>query len=981
MQADVDPRVKERLFGAEHTDGMLKQVAKARFLRELRQPTEGEDTDEQSGPSTQPRRDPLPIAPVRIGRFAILRKLGQGGMGVVYAAYDETLDRKVAIKVLRRGLADDERGRVRMLREAQALARLSHPNVVAVHEVGQWRDHDFVAMEFVSGRTLDAWLHERTAQRPWREVLGVLLQAGRGLAAAHARELVHRDFKPANVMVGDEGRVRVLDFGLARSVHERDDAAPVFELEQTLEHALVSQTASQTGSTSAFDHELTATGAVLGTPAYMAPEQHQGATATPLSDQFSFGVVLYEALYGERPFKGHSRAEYALHVCEGKIEVPNGVGVPAWLRKAVLRTLAPNPADRWPSMDALLAELGRERGRGFKIGALVAGFAALIVGGYVLSPSEPAMCELGDEVLAGVWDDEQRGALEQAFADEPHVHAVIAARLDRQAEALQAARRDACEARWVRQEQSDAQLALRNQCLDQRTRELRATVGLLAAGTAQTREHAVELLDGLGDVAFCDQIDLLEEGAPAPKDAATAEQIAGLRDRVADAHALRLASELPQAWAIVDAITPEVEQLGYGPLAAELAYLRGRLEQREERVADARVSLLSAATLAEEFGHLELAPAAWTYLVWVSPSSTAPMLSTEAQMAESAMRRGRVRPGDGRRAALEQALAHRLLAAGDAGQAVDKLDAALAILGSEPSIHRVSTLHLRGGALVELGRLDEARASYEDAWQTAAFLLEPDSLQCADIDFDLGVMLLEQDGSREDGRKRVEQSRRAYVRAGATARVAMTDLALANHALLVGDQDEALRLAERALEQLPEGSEDRGWALDAIAIIQLNRGDDVAAAPAVEAAIAHHARLGDSQSLETAFMVMQRGHLRLHQGRIDDAASDFDLAAAVYETTPDHHDWVALWTGRGEVALARGQAKTALDAFERAAGQLSPTEGDRRLVAHVAWGRARAMAAAGMRAEAMRHAETARDILTASGLEPELEAEIEAFLD
>ncbi len=351
-------------------------------------------------------------------------------------------------------------------------------------------------------------------------------------------------------------------------------------------------------------------------------------------------------------------------------------------------------------------------------------------------------------------------------------------------------------------------------------------------------------------------------------------------------------------------------------------------------------------------------------------------------MAESAMRRARVSPGDGRRAALEQALAHRLLAAGKAGEAVDKLDAALAILGSEPSIHRVSTLHLRGGALVELGRLDEARASYEDAWKTAAFLLEPDSLQCADIDFDLGVMLLEQDGSREDGRKRVEQSRRAYVRAGATARVAMTDLALANHALLAGDQDEALRLAQRALEQLPEGSEDRGWALDAIAIIQLNRGDDAAAAPAVEAAIAHHARLGDSQSLETAFMVMQRGHLRLHQGRIDDAASDFDLAAAVYEATaPDHHDWVALWTGRGEVALARGQAKAALDAFERAAAQLSPSEGDRRLVAHVAWGRARALAAVGMRADAMHHAETAHDILTSSGLEPELEAEIEAFLD
>src|SRR5262249_41644670 len=152
------------------------------------------------------------------GRYTVLRKLGEGGMGVVYAAYDEELDRKVALKLLRGDLARDERGRIRIRREAQALARLSHPNVVQVHEIGTWREHDFLAMEFIGGQTLERWIRDK--QRHWSESLEVLLQAGRGLAAAHAADLVHRDFKPANILVGDDGRARVLDFGLARAAEE-----------------------------------------------------------------------------------------------------------------------------------------------------------------------------------------------------------------------------------------------------------------------------------------------------------------------------------------------------------------------------------------------------------------------------------------------------------------------------------------------------------------------------------------------------------------------------------------------------------------------------------------------------------------------------------------------------------------------------------------------------------------------------------------
>ncbi len=217
--------------------------------------------------------------PVKIGRFTVLRRLGAGGMGVVYAAYDEMVDRKVAIKLLQRMRVGEEAGD-RLLREAQALGRLSHPNVIQVYEVGVHEERVFVAMEFVEGCTLEAWEPEASLAA----VLDVYVQAGRGLAAAHEAGLVHRDFKPDNVLVGNDGRARVLDFGLARSAGEAPpDPASSAELERmgvdTTGDRLVTP--------------LTRTGAVMGTPAYMSPEQHLGQPTDPRTDQFSFCVALW----------------------------------------------------------------------------------------------------------------------------------------------------------------------------------------------------------------------------------------------------------------------------------------------------------------------------------------------------------------------------------------------------------------------------------------------------------------------------------------------------------------------------------------------------------------------------------------------------------------------------------------------------------------------------------------------------------------
>ncbi|HJZ88799.1 MAG TPA: protein kinase [Polyangia bacterium] len=258
----------------------------------------------------------------RVGRYEIESFRAAGGLGLVYVARDTELGRRVALKLLKLDAGDQ----VRLMREAQAMARVSHPNVVAVFDVGEWQGRIFLAMELVEGVDLRAWLAAGSRRRT--EIVDVFRAAGRGLAAAHAAGLVHRDFKPDNVLVDADGRARVTDFGLARAV---DVAAPKDEL-------------------------------IAGTPAYMAPEQHRGEPAFARTDQFAFCVALYEALYRERPFAGEDQDTVRAAVLDGRVRpAPQRPRVPRTLRRILLRGMSPRPGDRFPTMDALLGALGRDR--------------------------------------------------------------------------------------------------------------------------------------------------------------------------------------------------------------------------------------------------------------------------------------------------------------------------------------------------------------------------------------------------------------------------------------------------------------------------------------------------------------------------------------------------------------------------------------------------------------------------------------------
>jgi len=304
----------------------------------------------------------------RVGRYLVLSAIGAGGMGVVFAAYDPQLDRKIALKLLRSGLAVSSKdARTRLRREAQAIAQLSHPNVVSVYDVGTTDDGDlYIAMEFVEGDTLTTWL--RKYPRTWREIIDVFLQAARGLWSAHGVGLLHRDFKPDNVLVGGDGRVRVTDFGLARSVLAPDEVAQA-KPEMT-----------------ALNIALTATGTVLGTPRYMPPEQMTGPDLDARSDQFSFCVALYEALYGMHPLRDGTSVSMLEHGDKAR-PPPEGLRIPAAIGRAVLRGLEGDRAKRFASMGALIDQLvppprrAPVRYAGFAIAAvvLVGGTTAAVV--------------------------------------------------------------------------------------------------------------------------------------------------------------------------------------------------------------------------------------------------------------------------------------------------------------------------------------------------------------------------------------------------------------------------------------------------------------------------------------------------------------------------------------------------------------------------------------------------------------------------
>ncbi len=520
--------------------------------------------------------------PERIGRYVIERRLGAGAMGVVYCAFDPELQRRVAIKVLRGGGSAS-----RLRREAQLLARLRHPNVVAVYDVGEHDGQTFVAMELVDGENLRSWLAN---PHPTDVTVRIVRDAASGLAAAHAAGLIHRDLKPDNIFVGDDGTVQVGDFGLARSDGELDAAASVRDL---------------------FD--LTQTGAVLGTPAYMAPE-HADGEPTVASDQFSFCVTAWEALYGARPFAAKTYAELRTRIEAGELApTPDSRRVPARIRAALERGLRADPAQRFPSIDSLRAALGPPRRRWpFVAGGLLSLAAVGIAIGLTVASSHSAVDAC--RATASELDDTWTAAARATFASAKPI-------VDSYAHDWIALRRDACLA-------GNASGDPRMTCLDRAREALRSLVASVTPATDPDQLHAAVLaLPPLGDCRTA------LRGSASPMQQQAGEQLRKQIDaaelglalsgtgKLEDIHALvATATALGYEPAIIDASTTEAEALARGsqPDAAAdvLRHAMATAEANHDDLGVARVAhslaqiVIKLGKLDEARSAIELATAA-----------------------------------------------------------------------------------------------------------------------------------------------------------------------------------------------------------------------------------------------------------------------------------------------------------------------------------------------------------------------------------
>jgi eukaryotic-like serine/threonine-protein kinase len=533
-----------------------------------------------------------------VGRYVILRRIGEGGMGVVYAGYDPELDRKIALKLLRpdRAGSSGEAARLRLIREAQAIARLAHPNVINVFDAGTFGEQVLVAMELVEGATLRQWLEEE--RRPWREVVERFLLAGRGLAAAHAAGLVHRDFKPDNVLLGRDGRVRVADFGLARTAGDVEVPVP-----------------ESPGSGRMLDSPLTAVGVAVGTPGYMAPEQLRGEAADARSDQFSFCVALWEGLYGEKPAAGGTAPESA-----GATRVPDR------LRQALVRGLAADPAIRYPSMAELLERLERDPGA-LQRRALAAAGIVLVLGavfsglGYVQA-RRVQLCSGAEAKLAGVWDPGRKEAARAAFVKTglpfaPEAWSRAEKAVESHVRSWSAMHRDACEATRIRGEQSEDLLDRRMFCLDQRLGEVRALVDLFARADADVVTGVDNAVSGLGKVELCADAESLTARVPLPRDAAQRSRVETARARLAAVKALTSAGKHAEARPGARAAVAAARQAGYRPLEAEALYLLGVLEDRLAESREAEGTMFEALVTAQESGDFLTAGQAASQLSWI----------------------------------------------------------------------------------------------------------------------------------------------------------------------------------------------------------------------------------------------------------------------------------------------------------------------------------------------------------------------------
>jgi eukaryotic-like serine/threonine-protein kinase len=894
----------------------------------------------------------------RVAQFVLLERLGGGGMGVVYAAFDDKLERRVAIKLV--ATRGGDRGHALLLREAQAQAKLTHPNVVTVYEVGTLPEGGlFIAMELVKGQTLRAW---QAAPRTWRELLAVYSAAGEGLAAAHRSGIVHRDFKPDNVLVGDDGRIRVADFGLAFAADGATTAVRTPDESST----------SSGGRPEAGSPEPpTVAHTVAGTPGYMAPEQLAGAAVDARSDQFGFCVALYEALHGERPYADLAFAGGAPALRRTEPDP----AYPRWLWSVVMRGLAIDPDRRFASMDALLAELTRNRGRTRRRVLAAAGLAgALAITGATsaaLTGGAPPPCRRATAELAGAWDEpiKQRAAaavLGTAAPFAPTAWASTAAAFDRYAERWLGAHQAACEATHVRHVQSAELLDRRMECLAARRRSLAAAAEVMQTRPAQAVARADEIVGSLGDIDLCADSGVLLDlpglgSGVSPADVFARARISEARRRLADGTALLVAGDVGAAKAAVAEVAALTSDLAYDPLRAEIDFLEGRTHLVLGDVARAIPEFDRAVQLAVSSHHDELPADVWLTLAQTAGSLEQRPAETELWLGQAeAWLRRLGHPNDPRRIEAERARGNLQLTAGNARDAAATLSRALEAAEARWGAHdpRLTGL-LRDRALAR-ARLRQAEPAVADAERALALAVAAWGAEYPEVARarrTLGLLYIEQLGAVDRGERELLLARELFEKqlGPDSIDVANCEQGLSQAGQFRGDYASALDHAERAerIYAARRGAEHprRGEALLGVGVLRFMRKDFTGSLQAYEQALPIlRAALGASHSA-VGILISNIGESQLALGRPDAAETDFTRALAVLQSRlgPDHADLALPLKGLGLVQLGRGRPHLALAPLERALAlrTRSAAASDPQELAEIRWALARALRALG----------------------------------
>jgi len=835
-----------------------------------------------------------------LGRYVVLYRLGTGGMGIVYAAYDPQLDRKVALKMLRRASSNPERRKrmtERLLSEARAMARLTHPNVITVHDVAVMGGRIFVAMEFIDGVTLTR--HLAGGEHDWRKVLDILLAAGKGLAAAHEAGLVHRDFKPDNVMLARDGRTLVMDFGLARAL-DPDDGGSLRG---------GSPRPRTSGSDASDSGVLALPGAdgkpvsrVAGTPGYMAPEQHRGKLTDARTDQFSFCVTMYESLYRQRPFKGDSPDEIADEIEAERItDPPPAPPVPGWVHTIMLRGMRARPEDRWDSMAALLAALNNDpavhRRRWMVRGGVAALLGGAVAVGAFVGLGDDGLCEGGDERLAGVWDKEQRTRVSAAFAgvDRPYARDALLGTiegLDRYAADWVEMHRETCEANRVRGEQSDDLFDLRMDCLERRHSELRALSELFAEADHDVVKESVMATAKLTSLEACADVQLLKSTVPVPDDPKVRSKVSRIREDLARAKAYEDGGRYQRALELVQGVMDEARSLDYPPVLAEALTRRGDVQLQTGALEDAEASLREALRHAATGRHDELAAKAWIRLATV--------LSQAGQIERSA-------------------------------EAVETAATAVLRAGELPDL-AAELANTQGMVLFAQGNFPKAQIAFEQALGMQQRLLGDNHPKVARF-YNNVALAYGQQGNLEES---IRYLRRAValeeqVLGSVHPRVAAFVGNLGAMELQRGNLEVAEKEIRRALEILARQTAEA----PRLGLMTSNLGETRMMAGDIDGAVSHFRRAIKQQESslgpthpDLGLTLTNLAGAQTMQGHAKDALETLDRAATIFTASgTEHPTYAHVLANRGEAELLLGRYEQAIEHFEGALERLEKTPG------------------------------------------------------